>query len=91
MHFWIGRRRDHWDGLRVQVRHVEVLQAHGQADQSGGVGHAFGDIEGFQCGFRQLVQLCRIREQVLAQGFAHQLFDQILGVLLRQFGVDRNG
>ena len=64
--------------MRIEVGQIEVLQAHGKTGQCSGVRHALGDAQRLQCRFGQLIQLGRVRKQVLAQGLVHQLFDEIL-------------
>ena len=60
------------------MRHVQVLQAHGQTRKRGGVGKAVGDVQRLQRGLGQLVQLAGMREDVLVECLLQQLLDEVL-------------
>ena len=59
------------------MRGVQVLQAH-QSGQGGGVRQAVADVERFQCGAGQLVELRAVGEQVLAERLVEQRLDEVL-------------
>ena len=60
------------------MRGVQVLQAHGQSGQGGGVRQAVADVERFQRGAGQLVELRAVGEQVLAERLVEQRLDEVL-------------